>query len=64
MAKLIYNIIVFTGDTSVGMGGYVTYHKVNSLEAFKTFITNKYPRWKFLTIYNNRTKEKIGVEKR
>lgn len=63
MAQLVYNVIVNVGNVTLGNKGYITYHKVNSLEKFRTFITEKYPTWKFATIYNNTTKEKIEVIK-
>ncbi|NBS44779.1 MAG: hypothetical protein EBT34_13825 [Acetobacteraceae bacterium] len=63
MAKVIYNAIVFTDDVKIGKQGYITYHKINDLIKFEKFISDKYPNWKFYTIYDNLTKEKIEVIK-
>ena len=63
MANLVYNAIVFTDNLSIGNRGYITYHKINSLEKFQKFLNQKYPLWKFATLYNNATKEKIGLIK-
>ena len=61
MGKIVFNIIICTGNSKVGNNGFVTYHKVNSIDKFKTFATGKYPDWKFLTVYNNATRKKIDV---
>lgn len=58
-----YNVIVNVGDPRLGKDGYITYHKVSSLNKFKEFVSGKYPKWKFATVYNNKTKEKIEVIK-
>jgi len=58
-----YNIIINTGSTSVGVNGYITYHKVSSIEKFKQFASNKYPNWKFATVYDKATRTKIEVIK-
>jgi|APGre2960657444_1045066.scaffolds.fasta_scaffold42521_3 hypothetical protein len=63
MAQVVYNAIVFTDDLKVGQNGYITYHKINNLIKFKNFITRKYPNWKFATVYNNVTKEKLEIIK-
>lgn len=63
MSKIVFNIIIFTGNITTGNKGYVTYHKVNSIQSFRKFANEKYPQWKFATIYNNSTKEKIEVIK-
>jgi hypothetical protein len=54
---------VFTNDLKVGQKGYITYHKINDINKFRTFVTGKYPDWKFATVYNNITKEKLEVIK-
>ena len=64
MAKIVYNIIINTGDLNTGSNGYVTYHKVHSIPKFKEFASNRYPKWKFATVYNNATKEKMEIIKR
>jgi hypothetical protein len=61
MAKQIFNIIVFTGNKLIGNDGFVKYRKVNDINKFVSFISNKYPLWKFATIYDNVTKDKIKV---
>lgn len=59
MAKIVYNVIINTGSPDVGKNGYITYHKVNCINKFKLFATNKYPNWIFANVYNNLTREKI-----
>lgn len=63
MSKIIFNIIINTGDLSLGNKGYITYHKVNSIQLFKKFANEKYPNWKFANVYNHSTKEKIEIIK-
>lgn len=63
MAKVIYNVIVFTDDVKIGQKGYITYHKINDLNKFRVFITDKYPQWKFATVYDNKTKAKLDLIK-
>lgn len=63
VSKIIYNIIIFTDNLKLGNKGYITYHKVNSLDKFIIFANQTYPDWKFATIYNNATREKIEVIK-
>lgn len=63
MGKQVFNIIVHTGDTSKGKNGFITYHKVNSVDKFKSFVNDKYPLWKFATIYDKETRSKIEVIK-
>ncbi len=46
-----FNIIVYTGDPFCGKAGFITYHKVSSIEKFKKFISEKYKAWKFATVY-------------
>lgn len=50
--RKLLNIIVFTGDLSKGNKGYVTYHNVQGIDKFKKFINEKYPKWKFINIYD------------
>ena len=61
MERITYNIILFTGDIRIGNNGFVTYHKVNSIDKFKVFADSKYCKWVFMTVYNHATKEKIEV---
>jgi len=63
MAKQVYNVIINTGDINTGANGYVTYHKVNSILKFKLFASNRYPKWKFATVYDHSTKSKIEIIK-
>ncbi len=63
MAK-VYNAIVFVGDTSIGNKGFITYHKISFLTKFKSFIDTQYPKWRFATIYDKETRQKIEVWKR
>jgi hypothetical protein len=59
----VLNAVVFVGDINTGNKGYITYHKISSLERFKIFLGDKYPQWKFATIYDHLTKSKIEVIK-
>jgi hypothetical protein len=63
MAK-VYNAIVNVGDDSIGNKGFITYHKISFLTKFKSFIDTKYPKWRFVTIYDKETREKLDVWKR
>lgn len=63
MNAKMYNAIVNVGDISKGSQGYITYHKISSLEKFKLFLNGKYSEWIFATIYDHKTKEKIEVIK-
>jgi hypothetical protein len=59
----VFNAIVNVGVAELGNKGYITYHKISSLERFKLFLGDKYPQWKFATIYDHLTKSKIEVIK-
>lgn len=59
-----YNVILFTNDLNVGAKGFVKYRKVSSIQKFKVFANQQFPKWTFATIYDNETKEKIEVIKR
>lgn len=63
MAKQVFNIIVFTDNLTIGNKGYITYHKVNNIDKFILFTSGKYPKWKFITVYDNKTKAKLDVIK-
>ncbi len=63
MAKKEFNIIINTGSEILGNKGFVTYHKVSSIEKFKLFAAAKYPEWKFATIYDKNTRAKLEVIK-
>ena len=41
---------------------YGTYN--NNISEFKSFIDTKYPKWRFVTIYDKETREKLDVWKR
>jgi hypothetical protein len=56
-----YNVIINTGNSTLGKSGYITYHKVNSISKFKSFADKKFPDWKFATVYDKQTREKIEV---
>jgi len=60
----VYNVIVNVGDATIGNNGYVKYHKISSLERFKSYISVKYPSWVFATVYDKETREKLDVLKR
>jgi len=60
----VYNVILFTNDINTGNNGFVKYRKIDNLERFKKFIDTQYPKWVFATLYDNKTKEKIGVIKK
>lgn len=47
----------------MGNKGYVTYHKVHSVEKFRLFAAAKYPNWIFATVYDNLTRTKREVIK-
>lgn len=61
MTKQEYNIIINTGNKILGNQGYITYHKVSSIDKFKLFAGKKYPDWKFATVYDKATRAKIEV---
>ncbi len=58
-----YNIIINTGDPLKYNNGYITYHKVNSIAKFKVFANKQFPNWKFATVYDKITRNKIEVIK-
>lgn len=58
MSKEVFNIIVFTGNNEIGSNGFVKYRKINNLNRFISFVSNKYPLWKFATVYDCETNEK------
>jgi hypothetical protein len=60
----VYNVIVNVGDVSIGNSGYITYHKISSLERFKSFLNVKHPKWVFATVYDKETRQKIDILKR
>jgi hypothetical protein len=64
MSAKMYTAVVNVGDTSIGNNGYMKYHKISHLGRFKLFLGGKFPKWKFATIYDRETKEKIEVIKR
>jgi hypothetical protein len=56
--------IVNVGDSSLGNNGFIKYRKISFLTKFKVFIDGKYPKWRFATIYDKETREKLEVWKR
>ena len=64
MNAKMYNAVVNVGDTSKGNNGYITYHKISSLERFKLFLGSDHPKWIFMRLYDHKTKEEIEVIKR
>jgi hypothetical protein len=58
-----YNIIINTGIESEGNQGFITYRKVNSIDKFILFANSKYPYWKFATVYDKATRNKVKVIK-
>lgn len=60
----VYNVIVNVGDDTIGNNGFVKYHKISSLERFKSFLNTKYPKWAFATVYDYETKQKTDILKR
>jgi len=61
MANKMFNAIVNVGVAELGNNGYVKYRKISHLERFKSFLGDKYPLWKFATIYDHETRDKIKV---
>lgn len=59
--KKAYNIIINTGDVLKGNGGFITYHKVHSVDKWRKMADEKFPDWKFATVYDHATKAKINV---
>jgi hypothetical protein len=61
-----YNIIIFTGDESLGNKGFITYHKCSDMPDFFRFrrlANSKYPNWKWATVFDKITKEELCVIK-
>lgn len=61
-----YNIIIFTGDESLGNKGFITYHKCLDtvhFNRFKSFANKKYPKWRFATVHDKITKEELCIIK-
>lgn len=58
-----YNIIINTGEPDKWAKGFITYHKVNSIPKFKVFANKQFPNWKFATVYDKITRNKIEVIK-
>jgi hypothetical protein len=58
-----YNAIVQTG-TDKGNKGFITYHKISCLIKFVKFIDKEFPKWRFYTVYDHKTKAKINLIKR
>ena len=58
-----YNIIINTGEPDKWAKGFITYHKVNSIPKFKAFAIKQFPNWKFATVYDKISRNKIEVIK-
>ena len=58
-----FNAIVFTGNTELGNKGFITYRKQTSIKRFETFVNDKFPKWKWITIYDRKTNEKTIIKK-
>lgn len=63
MAAIVYDIIINTGDESLGFKGFIKYRKISNKDRTMTYLKSKYPNWKFATVYNKATREKIEVLK-
>ncbi len=59
--KLYYNLVIFTGDTSKGNKGYITYHNITNYDKTKDFIDQQFPEWKFMHRYNHATRKFIDT---
>lgn len=64
MSQRIYNIIVFTGNKTIGNYGFVKYRKVHRIDRFRDFISKKFPGWVFMNVYDRQTKEKLYTIKK
>lgn len=62
--KHLFNAITYTGDTTIGAGGFVKYRKISSVERHVIFIGKKYPGWRWITFYNKVTNEKQIITKK
>ena len=60
----IYNIIVCVPKSPTVPNGFVKYRQVNNLDRFKKFLVERYADWRFYTLYDSKTREKIEVVKR
>lgn len=61
-----YNITIFTGDESLGNKGFITYHKCSdtpNFDRFKKLANEKYPKWRYATVFLKSTREKLGIIK-
>jgi hypothetical protein len=63
MDRQTFNVIINTGDEHAGMNGYITWHKVSNLDKCRAAITRKYPGWRFATVFDHRSREKLKVIK-
>lgn len=61
---MTFNCIIFTGNDSLGNKGFITYHKVNNLNKFESFINAKFPNWRFYNVFNNSDKKFIECKLR
>jgi hypothetical protein len=61
--KATYNAITYTGDKSIGAGGFVKYRKISTIDHHVKFISKKYPNWLWITFYNRITNDKQIIKK-
>ena len=60
---MVYNIIINTGVVTEGYMGFITYRKINSIERFRKYVNRRHPNWRFATLYDKVTRDKIKVIK-
>jgi len=58
-----FNAILFTGDVSKGDKGYITYMKQTSIKRLELYFNDKYPNWKYYTMYDRITNEKTVIKR-
>lgn len=63
MAKQLFTVIIFTGDSTTGRNGFIKYRNVNNINKFKKFACEKFPRWRFATVYDKISRRKLELIK-
>jgi hypothetical protein len=58
---IYYNVIIKLLDPTKGSKGFVKYRNVTSLQRLKKYVEKHLGQWLFMTIYNAKNKQKIGV---